>query len=91
MFALNDSGVVLGSSCTAGDQEVHATLWSNGHTTDLGTLGGTYTQPAALNVRGDAVGYGDTASGDQHGFIWHTDHLTDLGTLVGRGPANCSE
>ncbi len=52
--------------------------------TDIGTLGGTFTEANALNnkgwVVGDATLPGDTAL---HAILWRNGALTDLGTLGG--------
>src|SRR5437773_975356 len=38
--------------------------------TDLGTLGGTFSQGLHLNASGSVVGSSTTASGDEHAFVW---------------------
>jgi len=38
--------------------------------TDLGTLGGNFSGPVAINDRGQVVGYSTTASGELHAFLW---------------------
>ena len=52
--------------------------------TDLGTLGGTYSQGFGVNnkgwVNGGATRKGDTAV---HAFLWHDSVITNLGTLGG--------
>jgi probable HAF family extracellular repeat protein len=52
--------------------------------TDLGTLGGTFGEPNALNNKGQVVGDSDLA-GDMiaDAFLWDGGKLTDLGTLPG--------
>ena len=52
---------------------------------DLGTLGGVYGAPAALNNRGQVAGNSDLA-GDmtEHAFLWDRESgMKDLGTLGG--------
>ena len=49
--------------------------------TDLGTLGGGYSEATAINEQGQVVGRSTTASGEYHGIVWHNGHITDLGSL----------
>src|SRR5205823_13857175 len=52
---------------------------------DLGTLGGPFSGALQVNAKGQIVGYGGTAAGEQHAFTTDPDdgHLVDLGTLGG--------
>src|SRR5450756_2397202 len=63
----------------------HAFIWDK--TTgmkDLGTLGGSYSYPYAINDMGQVVGYSFNASGEIHAFIWNRmTGMKDLGTLGG--------
>ena len=52
--------------------------------TDLGTLGGTYSDALALNDQGRVVGRSSTPSGAYHAFSWTSgEGMIDLGTLGG--------
>jgi probable HAF family extracellular repeat protein len=56
--------------------------------TDLGTLGGTFSQATGINNRGSVSGY-SLLPGDQvlHAFLWQERVFTDLGTLGGPNSA----
>jgi len=55
--------------------------------TDLGTLGGTFSQGFGVNEKGWVVGF-STTEGDSalHAFLWRDGVMTDLGTLGGGDP-----
>jgi len=66
--SINDRGQVVGYSQTASG-ELHAFLWGKGTMTDLGTLGGNFSEAAAIiNDRGQVVGSSGTGSGEEHAF-----------------------
>jgi probable HAF family extracellular repeat protein len=50
---------------------------------DLGTLGGTYASPTALNASGHATGTSTTSDGAVRAFIYRNGNMIDLGTLGG--------
>ena len=82
--AINDSGQVVGQGRNANSQN-HAFLYSSGTITDLGTLGGSYSVPSAINTGGQVVGWADTAgnAGLRGFFLYSNGTMKDLGTLGG--------
>lgn len=83
--AINNRGQAVGNS-HRGDsgQASRAFLWQAGRMSDLGTLGGRFTSVAALNGRGQAVGWSATRSGAKHAVLWERGRVHDLGVLPGR-------
>jgi probable HAF family extracellular repeat protein len=87
---LNESGQAAGVSYTnstpgpTGFPTLDPFLWDGDNMIDLGSLGGTFGFPLALNNRGQVVGYSDLA-GDatSHPFSWNLGILTDIGTFGG--------
>src|SRR6266704_1585333 len=52
--------------------------------TDIGTLGGTFTQAFRINAKGQVIGESSTSSGEIHAFLWTRESgMIDLGTLAG--------
>jgi probable HAF family extracellular repeat protein len=51
--------------------------------TDLGTLGGSFSQAYGINDKGQVVGCATTTSGSLHAFLWSNGTLQDLDTLGG--------
>jgi len=78
--AINDSGHIIGVSATASGEQ-HGFVWHMGVMTDLGTLGGAWSEARAINARGQVVGMSQTVSGGAHGFLWENGTMTDLGTF----------
>ena len=52
--------------------------------TDLGTLGGSYSNATAINAAGHVAGYSTTATGAYHAFLYSNGAMTDLGPLGGQ-------
>jgi probable HAF family extracellular repeat protein len=90
-YLVNERGQIAGQSYTndtpnpvTGLPTFDPFLWENGKMIDLGTLGGTYGFPLALNNRGQVVGTSNLAGDNTaHAFLWDRGRLTDLGTLGG--------
>jgi probable HAF family extracellular repeat protein len=82
--AVNDDGLVVGQSHTAGNQ-FHAFVYDpdTDVMSDLGTLGTTYSEAFGVNDDGNVVGR--ASGGDAHGFFsWSFGRsMTDVGTLPG--------
>ena len=93
---INDAGQVAGTSYGVPYvdgrrvvQPSHAFVWQRGRLTDLGTLGGLYSQALAINERGQITGLSETGEfvpgpkgplPVRHVFVWQNGVMTDLGT-----------
>ena len=90
-IGINDAGQVVGLSgnCVSPNSNApgatipqHAVVWQNGTATNIGTLGGSYTFPWAINSKGQVIGQASTL-GDTtlHSFLWWKGVMTDLGAI----------
>lgn len=71
--ALNDSGDVVGfGNSPAGH---HAFLWSGGRAVDLGTLGGTRSDPVGINNARQVAGGSQLADGSYRAFLWRAGEM----------------
>ena len=70
-YDISNAGQVVGQSQVAGNAAIHAFLYSGGVMSDLGTLGGTFSQGLGVNNAGQVAGLSNTA-GDvaQHAFLY---------------------
>lgn len=71
-IAVNNSGQVLVNGGGG------AFIWQNGSRTDLGSLGGGFTDASAINDLGQVVGVSNG-----HAFLWEDGAMTDLGLVAG--------
>src|SRR5262249_16085356 len=70
----------------AGDMAYHAFLYTHGTMMDLGTFGGTSSQPYGLNEQGQVVGYASTAANAEvHAFLFTKGTMIDHGLLIAAG------
>jgi probable HAF family extracellular repeat protein len=62
----------------------HAVIWQHDTVTNIGTLGGSFIFPWAINSRGQVTGQASTP-GDTtlHTFLWQKGVMTDLGEIPG--------
>jgi probable HAF family extracellular repeat protein len=82
-YAINHQGDATGIATVTGGQQNHAFLYSKGTMTDLGTLGGTYSEGLAMNNGDQIVGDAKNSAAQDHAFLWQTGVMSDLGTLGG--------
>lgn len=82
--AINDMGLISGTSDANINQQSHASIWSQNTRTDLGTIGGNTSEGLAINSSGQIVGGAYTNNfAAYHAVIWSNGTSTDLGTLPG--------
>jgi probable HAF family extracellular repeat protein len=82
--AINERGLVIGTSNLLGDQTHHAFLWQHGKLMDFGTFGGNNAEAYWINDAGDVVGRADLpGSQSHHGFLWRNGKMIDLGAAAG--------
>jgi probable HAF family extracellular repeat protein len=86
--AINDSGLMVGSSYGSTSASYRAVWWQSGSTTptDLGNLGSSPTLAEAINNAGQVVGYGNISTTPNvyvyHAWLWQNGILTDLNNLL---------
>lgn len=74
-IGINDLGQVVGTSFASGP--LRSFIWSDGTTTDPGTLGGLDCVVTAINNKSQVVGYGSYDRG-YHAFVYRNQKLEDL-------------
>ena len=100
-ISINSSGTIAGISDNGlldptGAEAFVASIWKNGHITDLGTFGGSYSLPSEINSQGRTVGGAEDTIVDPfnfgsllslpsptqwHATLWKNGTMRDLGTL----------
>jgi probable HAF family extracellular repeat protein len=77
--AVNDDGIIAGSFGVG--YEWHAVRWQARNSTDLGTLGGTWSYAYALNGDGIIAGVASRADNQMRAVYWNSKGIVDLGSL----------
>ena len=77
-YGINNLGQVVGHGGGVG----HGFLWENGIFTDIGTLGGDFSQANGINNLSQVVGYSSTTNNVVHAFIWQEGEMKDLNDLI---------
>jgi probable HAF family extracellular repeat protein len=78
-YGINASGQVVGQNGAG-----QAFLYSNGTTTNLGTLGGAYSFALNINASGQVVGWAENPGNTTQGFLYSN------GTMMGLSPTAVS-
>lgn len=82
---INDKGVIVGYSTTAGNAAMHAVRWDGDAMTDLGTLGGRGSFAWAINDAGQIVGASMgqlDAEGHYRATLWEHGKVIDLNRRI---------
>jgi MYXO-CTERM domain-containing protein len=90
--AINASGEVAGFYIDGGTQ-THAILYSNGHITELGSLGGATSGAESLNNQGQVVGWATLAGAPgsptytqpEAAFLYENGRMYNLNSLLNPG------
>lgn len=65
-----------------------AFVYTQGHVTNIGSLGGSWTSPWDINDHGQVVGYADIGNGEHRAFFWdEAVGMIELPTLGGNSLA----
>ena len=81
---MTDAGMLVGSARTRNGTATRAVVWERGQVRDLGTLGGPFSQAAAVNAQGWIVGKADVSPTETHAFLYDGTQMRDLGTMGGQ-------
>ena len=82
-YGINNSGQIVGQLYIPYLEHSHAALYSGGMMTDLGTLGGVYSEAYGINNSSQIVGQSEILSGLARAFSYSDGTMIDLGTLPG--------
>ena len=72
---------INGTRAVTGIADLHAFVYDDATMTDIGTLGGEYSQGQGINAAGDVAGYATLADGSYRAFVYSAGRMVSLGTL----------
>lgn len=78
-IGINDAGQIAWTRTDVNNGS-HATVWFNGESTDLGTLGGAQSDARGINQAGQVVGRAQDANGNWRAVVWNGGQATELTT-----------
>ncbi len=94
-YGINNSGTIVGSYTNnnippGNGVGTHGFVYQNGVASDLGSLGGGYSNAHGINDQGIIVGDAYTTDNASHAYSYQNGVMTDLGTFSGNSGAYVS-
>ncbi len=81
-IGINDAGQIAWTSVDI-NKASHATVWNNGVTSNLGTLGGAQSDARGINTAGQIVGQAQDANGVWRAVVWNNGQPSELSVPAG--------
>jgi probable HAF family extracellular repeat protein len=80
--SINSNGQIVGEDAAPSGAGLDAFSMDDGNISDLGRLGGTFSEATAINDGGVIVGNANTAAGATVGFVYSNGVMSDLNTML---------